>query len=63
MQLGKILLLEKIFKSKFQTELDDALKFQKLTSRWWSFMDMITSIFMLISRFFVIGMGVFLITR
>lgn len=54
MQLGKILLLEKDFIFRFHTELDEALEFQKNTSRWWAMNDMITSIFVMISRLLVL---------
>ena len=63
MQLGKILRLEEIFCSKFVKEISEALRLQKFTSRWWSASDMITGVFVGISRFLVIGFGVYLIEK
>lgn len=63
MQLGKILSLEKKFQKKFYEEVDEALHFQKFTSKWWSISDMITSVFAMISRFLVIGGGVYFIMQ
>lgn len=63
MLLGKILLLEKNFVMRFHTELDAALLHQKSTSRWWAANDMITSIFIMISRLLVLGYGVYAIAH
>lgn len=63
MQLGKILRLEEAFRSKFVQEISEALRLQKFTSRWWSASDMITSVFVGISRFLVIGFGVYFIMQ
>ncbi len=62
-QLGKILILERNFIMKFHTELDAALEYQKSTSRWWAANDMITTVFVMISRFLVFGYGVYMITQ
>lgn len=61
MQLGKLLRLEQGFGKKFSDELDLAFHHQAFTSRWWSLSDMITNIFVMISRFLVIGFGVYFI--
>lgn len=63
MQLGKILRLETDFRRKFAFEVDNALDHQRYISRWWSISDMITTVFVMISRFLVIGFGVYLITK
>lgn len=63
MQLGKILLLEPLFLRKFYTELNEALDKQKYTSRWWSLSDMVISVFVMISRFLVLGYGVYAISQ
>lgn len=63
MQLGKILRLEGEFRDKFVSEIDNALYLQKFVSRWWSVSDIITSIFVLIARFLVIGLGIYLIMQ
>lgn len=63
MQLGKILRLENIFRAKFAHDVDEALQFQLYTSRWWSINDMITTVFVMISRFLVIGFGVYFIMK
>lgn len=63
MQLGKILGLEKNFKKDFNRSVDEALVYQKDTSRWWSASDMVTTIFVMISRFLVIGYGIYSISR
>lgn len=61
-QLWKILLLERNFLNKFHHELDIALTQQKLTSKWWAVNDMITTVFVMISRFLVLGYGVYAVT-
>lgn len=63
MQLGKNLRLESHFHAKFDSEIDEALRLQKFTSRWWSVSDMITSVFAMISRFLVIGGGIYFIWK
>lgn len=63
MQLGKILRLEEKFRKKFDNEVDEALRLQKFTSKWWSVSDMITGVFAMISRFLVIGGGVYFIMK
>lgn len=63
MQLGKNLRLENNFRNKFEVEVDEALYLQKFTSRWWSASDMITSVFTMISRFLVIGGGIYFIWK
>lgn len=62
-QLGKILRLESLFLQRFFTEISDALDKQLYTSKWWSVNDMITSVFVMISRFLVLGYGVYAIAN
>lgn len=62
-QLGKILLLEKDFIMRFSTELDIALTLQKWVSKYWAMSDMVTTVFVMISRFLVLGYGVYAIAH
>ncbi|PID83892.1 hypothetical protein CSB09_03615 [Candidatus Gracilibacteria bacterium] len=62
MSLGKILSLESNFIKKFHIKIQEGLSNQLLVSRWWSANDVITRIFVMISRFIVLGLGVYLIS-
>ncbi len=63
MQLGKILLLEKEYILRFHAELDVALEMQKHTSKLWAINDLVTTVFVMISRFLVLGYGVYAIAH
>ncbi len=63
MNLGKILSLEGDFLKKFLEKTDESLRKQFLVSRWWSANDIIMQVFVMLSRFVVLGAGIFLISQ
>ncbi len=63
MNLGKILSLENNFLKKFLKKTDESLKNQFLVSRWWSANDIVMQVFVMFSRFVVLGTGVYLISQ
>lgn len=63
MQLGKILRLEKEYIMRFHSELEEAKALQLQISKGWALNDLITSFFVMISRFLVLGYGVYSIAH